>query len=336
MTKVKVFLPTYRRNNTLKRSVNSLLDQSYTNWICEVHNDDPLDTFPIEYINSLNDDRFKLVTHSQNLGPVATFNKMFDATECEYICLLEDDNWWEKNFLETMCAEMHKHPECNIGFSNIYLWQEKLNDQWEKLPLTLWPDEKEKYKLITFPQPRHIFHYHHSSCSIIIRNSATIANYIVPGNTRFDFIEPVRERAFPHPLLFINLPLANFALTNTTSRPKTIAGIYEHYLLLIDSFFKCIETDDEYIKYLWDDARKSNLLSYNKLLYTGLICKASRKLLKHATIKEWVVFLLYNIKHPTVFMNCVKAKKNYAVLWEYLLTNTQNQFLISNHKQEII
>src|SRR3569833_817516 len=110
MTKVKVFLPTYRRNNTLKRSVNSFLDQSYTNWLCEVHNDDPLDTFPIEYINSLNDDRFKLVTHSQNLGPVANFNKMFDATECEYIKKKKDEKKRKKNFLETMCAEMHKHP----------------------------------------------------------------------------------------------------------------------------------------------------------------------------------------------------------------------------------
>src|ERR1700744_3140141 len=159
MAKVKVFLPTYRRNSTLKRSVDSLLNQTLTNWVCEVHNDDPLDAFPVAYINSLNDARFKMVVHPQNLGPVATFNKMFDATDCEYICLLEDDNWWESNFLETMCAEMDKHPECAVGFSDIYLWQEKTDDPWEKLPSTLWPGEIEKYKLITFPQLRHVFHY---------------------------------------------------------------------------------------------------------------------------------------------------------------------------------
>ncbi|MDB4927012.1 glycosyltransferase family 2 protein [Mucilaginibacter sp.] len=327
MATIKVFLPTYRRNHLLPRSIDSLLNQTFKDWVCEVHNDDPKDNFPEKYISSLNDSRFTIINHTVNLGAVATFNLMFEPAPDKYLCLLEDDNWWENTFLEDMIAAMEQHTFCSVAFAGINVWQEKEGHIWNKVSDTSrkMTTEKETSKLISFPQFKHIFNYHHSNCSTIIRNDLNLRNYKVPANIRVDFIEAIHERAFPHPLLFINKPLANFALTIDTARQNNLDGMYEHALLLIDSFFKCIEPDNEYAQKLWDDARQNKLRSYFRLLYTGLTCKSSRKLLKYATMYEWLTFVLYNIKYPLLLYRCANAKNTYGKLWENLLKNTRDR-----------
>jgi glycosyltransferase involved in cell wall biosynthesis len=327
MAAVKVFLPTYRRNHLLPRSVESLLKQTFTDWVCELHNDDPGDNFPGKYLQTLNDSRFIIVNHPVNLGPVATFNLLFEPTPHKYLCLLEDDNWWEHTFLEDMVNALGQHTQCSVAFAGINIWQEKEGNKWDKTPARVerLAAENEVFKLVTFPQFKHIFNYHHSNCSMMIRNDHSLSKYKVPANIRVDFIEAIHERLFPHPLLFVNKPLANFSLTINTARQNNIKGTYEHALLLIDSFFKSVEPNDEYARQLWDDARQTKLRSYFRLLYTGLTCKSSRKLLRYASLQEWITFALYNIKYPLILTRCANSKSTHAELWDSLLKNTRNR-----------
>ena len=46
MATVRVYVVTYRRPLTLRRALNSLRSQTCTDWICELHNDDPADLAP--------------------------------------------------------------------------------------------------------------------------------------------------------------------------------------------------------------------------------------------------------------------------------------------------
>lgn len=322
MATVKVFMPTYRRNTTLLRSIDSLLKQTFTNWVCEVHNDDPEDEFPGNYITGLNDTRFSIINHPVNLGAVKTFNLAFDSCDETYISILEDDNWWQPDFLETMIDVMESHKNVQVAWANMYLWQEEPDNNWVDTNKTIWPVIAEKITWFNFPHYRQAFTAIHSIGAMLVRNK-DLNKLKTPENIRLDFIEPIRERAYQHPLLLVNKPLANFALTLKTNREPNIDGMYEHSVLLIDSFFKCVEPNEEYAQLLWTDARQNKLRSYNRLLYTGLTCKSSRKLLRHATLKEWSIFFLYNIKYPFILGRCRNAKKTYAELWDYLLTNTR-------------
>jgi len=322
MVTVKVFIPTYRRNNTLVRSIDSLLKQTFTNWICEVHNDDPEDEYPESYIAGLDDTRFSIINHPVNLGPVQTFNLAFNHCNESYVTILEDDNWWQPYFLETMVDVMETHENVQVAWSNMYLWQEEADNNWIDTNKTIWPIIAEKITWFTFPHYRQAFTAIHSNGAMLVRNKQLI-KLKTPENIRFDFSEAIRERAYQHPLLLVNKPLANFALTLKTNREHIMEGMHEQSLLLIDSFFTCIEPNDEYAKLLWADAREKKLRSYNRLLYTGITCKSSRKLLKYATLKEWSIFILYNIKYPFILGRCLNAKKTYAELWAYLLTNTR-------------
>jgi glycosyltransferase involved in cell wall biosynthesis len=318
---VKVFLPTYNRSFTLKRSVASLLAQTFNDWECEVHNDSPADPFPEQYIRSLNDNRFKFILHSENLGGVATFNLMFDKTDCKYICLLEDDNWWEPEFLSTMTKQMDLHANCSIGYANYMVWKEEPNNSWKKVESTEAVLDG-LVSLVPFSGEINAIGYNHSNCSFIVRNQDQLDGYKVPSNIRLDFIEHIHERAFKFPLLHVNRKLANFGVTIRSNRKSDRVGWYEHQLLLTDSFFTNFNITDKQINYLWNDARQYNVKAYFHLLYAGILYKSSRAILKMATINDWVYFIAYNLKHPTLISRCIYAKKTHKQLWDFLILNT--------------
>src|SRR5437868_5156255 len=103
---VRVFVPTYRRHRLLERALASLRAQTFAGWVCEVHNDDPTDQFPAELVKKIADPRIQIVVHERNLGAAGTFNLFYRGTQEPFYSLLEDDNWWECEFLENMIREL--------------------------------------------------------------------------------------------------------------------------------------------------------------------------------------------------------------------------------------
>ncbi|WP_316832712.1 glycosyltransferase family 2 protein [Pedobacter aquatilis] len=317
MPAVKVFIPTYKRNSSLKRAINSLLMQTFDNWICEIHNDDPADMLLADYVNQLNDSRFTYIKHKKNLGPVVTFNLMYQSTDATYITLLEDDNWWEPTFLKEMTKLLDEYPHVEMAWSNMHLWKENIDGNSESLNETIWPYSKEKLELIEFGDIKQSYGALHSNGAMLIRNN-NLQKYILPTDIRFDFVEPFRERHFNYPIILNNKPLANYNFTRSTNRRTNLDGLYEHYIILLSSFFKIVEPTTNLAKSLWNLTRNEKVRSTNRLLYTGLLYKNCRFLLKHAKINDWLFFILYNLKHPTIFIKCFKFKRRNGHLWRYL------------------
>lgn len=324
---VKVFLPTYQRNTSFQRCINSLINQTLENWVCEIHNDDPMDITISEYLRVLNDSRFVYVHHEKNLGPVVTFNMMYAPTEAKYVSLLEDDNWWEPTFLEEMVNLMDKYPESEMAWSNMYLWKEKPDSTCDYLNKTIWPISTPPEKKIDFGLSRQSFGALHSNGAMLIRN-LNLQKYVLPPQIRFDFVEPFRERAFNYPIVFNSRPLANYNFTLSTNRKINLDGLYQHYILLLSSFFEAVSPDKKMAKNIWTRTRLEKVKSTNKLIYAGLVFQNCRFLLKHAKFYDWLFFLAYNLRHPTIFFECVKAKSRNKLLWEYLVKSNGTN---SNH-----
>lgn len=325
MAKCRIYLLTYRRNELLRRALKSLLQQTFADWVCELHNDDPSDEYPENLVEELGDDRFIIKNHSQNLGPLKSFNLIFENCPEQYISMLEDDNWWEPDFLASMLFQMDNHPNINVCWSNMRLWREEQDGSWFNLNQTTHSVGLEDVVIYSFPNYKQAFGYLHSQGAMLIRNNQLV-NLQTPTNIRLDFVEPIRERAFEHPIMLLNKPLANFAITLQTNRNKSILGINEHFFLLLGSFFRYVTPSKELIDDIWRETRNSPVRATNKLIYAGILLKECRVLLRNARISDYIYFLLYNIKRPTIFFRCVKAKKLYPDLWEYLDTHTKNRF----------
>jgi len=324
MSRIKVFLATYKRPGGLRRAIKSLQAQTFKDWFCEVHNDDPNDLSIEDYLNQLNDNRFEYFHHHKNLGPVNTFNLMYVPTTAEYVSLLEDDNWWEPTFLEEMTNILDKNPSTEMAWANMYLWKEKDNEECDFLDQTIWPRSiGENIEKFEFGHYKQSYQALHSNGAMLIRN-VNLQKYLLPSDIRFDFVEPFRERAFKSPIILNHKPLANFNFTRTTNRNTNIDGLHEHYIILMSSFFERIPPGRKIANDIWNELRDAKVRSTNKLIYAGLIFKNCRFLLHNASFNDWLFFVAYNIKHPLVFIKSSTFKYRKKHLWRYLLNTTTN------------
>ena len=214
---VRVYVPTYRRPALLRRALESLRAQTLSHWVCEVHNDDPKDAFPGELVRNLDDPRIILHQHNRNLGAEETFNLFYRPTQEDYYSLLEDDNWWEPDFLETMLREMQVHPNITMAWCNQRIWQELPDGSWRDTGRLVGPTEPTTPRMVTFGNTRQIIGALHSNGAMLLR-SRPGQIYATPSGWPFAAIEPLRERMIAHPLLYVSTPLAAFSITRKTAR----------------------------------------------------------------------------------------------------------------------
>jgi glycosyltransferase involved in cell wall biosynthesis len=320
---VRVFLCTYRRHELLPRALASLRAQTFTDWVCELHNDAPDDPFPAKLAAEIGDARVTVITHEKNLGGIGTFNLMFDPRPERYISLLEDDNWWQPDFLDRMVAAMDAHPEAKVGWANMRIWQEEPAGGWTDTDQLVWPRAAEApVELFHWPHPQQAWHSLHSTGSMLVRTGA-LENLKLPLQMRFDFADPARERAMPHPLLFMPQPLVNFSLTLGTARTARLEGLPEHYVMMLASFFRHVRADDETVRTIWAAARSSKVRATDKLFLAALAAPECRPLLRHARIKEWLLFVLAQLRRPRLCWRALHAPRYYPELWNYLDRHTR-------------
>ncbi|KPZ52525.1 UDP-Glc:alpha-D-GlcNAc-diphosphoundecaprenol beta-1,3-glucosyltransferase WfgD [Pseudoalteromonas sp. P1-13-1a] len=90
---ITVYMPTHNRLNNLKRAVQSVLDQSYSQWELIIVNDGSSDG-TADYLNALalTDPRITVFHHETALGACAARNKAINAASGEFITGLDDDD----------------------------------------------------------------------------------------------------------------------------------------------------------------------------------------------------------------------------------------------------
>lgn len=96
---VSVVLPTYNRANSLKRSINSVLNQTYTDFELIVVDDDSTDDTRL-IVNQIDDDRVRLIEHNTNRGAPAARNTGIEAARGDFIAFQDSDDEWDEEKLK--------------------------------------------------------------------------------------------------------------------------------------------------------------------------------------------------------------------------------------------
>ena len=172
----------------LARAVESLLRQSCQDWVCELHNDDPQDRSPQALIDRIADSRIAVVNHEENVGAIRTFNLFFKSVQEPYFALLEDDNWWEPQFLETMISAMSKYPQVQIAWANMRCWEEGSEGSWHDTGRNIWDVDGAEPRLLHWPDPRQMNGALHSNGAMLARSN--FEYFPVPESINFAAIEP--------------------------------------------------------------------------------------------------------------------------------------------------
>jgi glycosyltransferase involved in cell wall biosynthesis len=96
---VSIIIPFYNKKNTINRSVDSVLNQTYTNW--ELIIVDDCGEEKIENHKLPQDDRIKVLFNESNRGAAQTRQRGLENSSGEYVAFLDADDWWDENFLQT-------------------------------------------------------------------------------------------------------------------------------------------------------------------------------------------------------------------------------------------
>lgn len=323
---VRIFLPTYRRPKLLQRAIRSLCAQTAQNWVCELHNDDPSDNGPAELLKSLGDPRIQLQTHARNLGPTATFNLIYQNSAAEpFYTILEDDNWWEPEFLETMLRAALDHPQVTVVWSNMRVWQELASGEFRDTgELLNHYSEGDPPRLVRWGHPMQLHGALHSHGAILIRSHSG-RNFGTP-NIPIAMVEMVRERMFPFPLLFVPRPVANFARTLQTARSKRRETWTILQCMLTGTFVKHARYSEAQIAGLWKDARASRPPTTTTLLMASFLEPSCRKLRREAGWRDWLLLLRGMLFRPSIFLRVLLSRRLHRDWWNFLDKHTAARF----------
>lgn len=124
--KVSIVIPTYRREEAyLKRSIDSVLNQTYTNIEVVVVDDNPPDSEHRRIIESFmegyrGDDRVVYLQNLKNSGGSIARNNGIFASEGDYITFLDDDDVYLPAKVEKQLAFMTE-VGCDLSFTDLRL-----------------------------------------------------------------------------------------------------------------------------------------------------------------------------------------------------------------------
>ncbi|MDE6608555.1 MAG: glycosyltransferase [Lachnospiraceae bacterium] len=113
---VSVVIPTYNREKVLKRAMESVLSQSYTNLELIIA-DDCSDDNTEQLVKSMmeEDGRIRYIRGERNLGPSGARNLGASVAKGDYIAFNDSDAIWKAGKLEKQLAFFEKHTDKEIG-----------------------------------------------------------------------------------------------------------------------------------------------------------------------------------------------------------------------------
>jgi glycosyltransferase involved in cell wall biosynthesis len=118
MVKVSVIMPVFNGAVFLGEAIQSILEQTFTNYEFIIINDGSTDS-SLDVIKSFNDPRIKLIINPQNLGIILSLNKGLAISQGEYIARMDCDDICYKDRLDKQVGFLDSHKNIGILACNV-------------------------------------------------------------------------------------------------------------------------------------------------------------------------------------------------------------------------
>jgi glycosyltransferase involved in cell wall biosynthesis len=112
MLKISVVIPLYNKEKTVTNTLDSVLNQTHTNFEIIIVNDGSTDN-SVEKIRNFKDDRI-LLLNQKNGGAAAARNLGIEKATGSLIAFLDADDYWFPNHLDEIVTLYHDFPNCGL------------------------------------------------------------------------------------------------------------------------------------------------------------------------------------------------------------------------------
>lgn len=132
---VSVVLPAYNAASTIRESINSVIEQTFSDWELIIINDGSNDNTD-SIIRSFIDKRIIYLNNAVNRGLIYTLNRGFSLAQGKYIARMDADDICLPKRLEKQVAFMEKHPDVVVCGTQIKYFGTK-SSRYKKLKFPL-------------------------------------------------------------------------------------------------------------------------------------------------------------------------------------------------------
>ena len=127
---VSVLICTYNASQTIKKTLQSCLDQTYSKIEILIHDDQSWDC-TLDIIYSIQDPRIKIITSWTKLGPYKWLNFLLDHARWEYIAIQDhDDLWHPEKLMKQITFLENREWKRYLGCGTKTLMRYESDQQW--------------------------------------------------------------------------------------------------------------------------------------------------------------------------------------------------------------
>ncbi|WP_343330109.1 glycosyltransferase family 2 protein [Polaribacter staleyi] len=129
---ISIIIPIFNRDKTIDKSLNSIINQTYTNWECILVDDGSTDKSVAileEYSNRDSRFRFYKRPGKRVKGANSCRNYGFELSKGEYVKWFDSDDWLLKNHIEEKITVLRKNPNVDAVLTKTIM----VNEHKEKL-----------------------------------------------------------------------------------------------------------------------------------------------------------------------------------------------------------
>lgn len=114
MPPVSVIIPTFNRAHTLKRAIDSVLNQTYRDFEIIIVDDGSTD-HTADVVDTISDNRIKYICIGNNRGPAFARNVGIRESKGQFITFNDSDDMWLSNKLEQQIRYFRENVDSKLG-----------------------------------------------------------------------------------------------------------------------------------------------------------------------------------------------------------------------------
>lgn len=294
MEKVDILLATYNGKKYIKEQLESILNQTYSNFTLFISDDLSTDgTYEILEQYSKKDERIKLFKQEKNLGVVANFEFLLGKVEDKYYAFSDQDDIWLPDKIEKSLNKLITE-KADIVFTDLEVVDNNLNT----ISKSYWELKEFKNKIVKHNGFNALYLNNYVTGCTMLAKSETIKKCMpIPKNSKFilhDYwIALITSQTGK--IVFIDIPTIKYRQhknnkvgSKKTSETMKFKDIRELFINVKKEHFNIFIQNNE--KFIDDNIRK---LNYKSLKYYEHLEK-----IKFINFKNWkLFFMLYKYEN---------------------------------------
>lgn len=275
-----VFIPIYNGEKTVKNTINSILNQSFSDFEIVIRDNHSTDN-SVKLISEIKDKRIKIKKNKLNIGYPGNLKKLFSDCKSNNVIIMAADDLLDKNALKWYHSAFQKYPKAG-GITRPYYWFNedyrqpvRIKKSTDKLKdILIWSNSK--FKDIK------LFLSSIDQCSgLCIKKDLTKQRF--DSDVWVSHGYPILDILKRHPIIFLN----KYPLAVRIGQSATRTNIYQNSPML--SWKKMIDTVYFEKKYL--RLKQKILLDFISTNYIGLV-----QIKNFGSFKSYIREVYYLIK----------------------------------------